>query len=122
MQRSYVFGGFLRDAFKGVISDDVDILFRSRNGSTVPYLESVAKGRGWPCYRKTDEHTGIVRSDFIAIGDKGSRSKFSGHPIGTPLRCRRWYGCLCNAMHRQLTCGFGRGPCVGVRSVNRQRV
>ena len=85
----YVFGGFLRDAFKGVISDDVDILFRSRSGACVPYLESVAKGRGWPCYRKTDEATGIVRSDFIAIGDKGSRSKFSGHPIGACQGAKR---------------------------------
>lgn len=79
---SYVFGGFLRDAFKGVTSDDVDILFRSTTGSTVSYLESVARGRGWPCYRKIDEHTGVKRSDFIAVGTKGSRSKFSGHPIG----------------------------------------
>eukprot|EP00440_Ansanella_granifera_P038663 gb/GFBE01041950.1/.p1 GENE.gb/GFBE01041950.1/~~gb/GFBE01041950.1/.p1 ORF type:complete len:428 (+),score=86.86 gb/GFBE01041950.1/:1-1284(+) len=81
--RVYACGGFLRDAFCGQVADDMDFLLRSTGGSLVPFLESVAKGKGWPVYRKSDEKTGQSRWDFIAIGDKDAKMKWSAHPCGS---------------------------------------
>lgn len=101
----YIFGGFLRgmylmhvlllvcrlaltfvtstDGLLGVESDDIDILFRAPEGNIVRTLYDTATSRGWPVYLKTDEKSGNPRHDFIAIGDKDAKSKFSGHPIGS---------------------------------------
>merc|ERR1711957_343581 len=76
-------GGFLRDAFCGVVGDDVDFLLRSTGGSLVPFLEAVAKARGWPVFRKSDEKTGQERWDFVAIGDPEAKMKWSAHPCGS---------------------------------------
>eukprot|EP00931_Biecheleriopsis_adriatica_P091467 TRINITY_DN65354_c0_g1_i1.p1 TRINITY_DN65354_c0_g1~~TRINITY_DN65354_c0_g1_i1.p1 ORF type:complete len:449 (-),score=101.48 TRINITY_DN65354_c0_g1_i1:14-1192(-) len=81
--RIYTFGGFLRDAFCGVVSDDMDFLVRSTGGSVIPFLENTAKSRGWPVYRKKDERTDNPRWDFIAIGDKDHKMKWSAHPCGS---------------------------------------
>jgi len=81
--RVYVYGGFLRDLFVGVLSDDIDLLFKSRQGNPVPYLKKMAEAKRWPCYTKTDERSGGTRWDFLAIGTKGAKTKFSGHECGT---------------------------------------
>eukprot|EP00933_Yihiella_yeosuensis_P034595 TRINITY_DN28075_c0_g1_i1.p1 TRINITY_DN28075_c0_g1~~TRINITY_DN28075_c0_g1_i1.p1 ORF type:complete len:444 (+),score=76.56 TRINITY_DN28075_c0_g1_i1:59-1333(+) len=81
--RVYIAGGFLRDAFCGKVGDDMDFLLRSTGGSLVPFLETVAKSKGWPVYRKSDERTGQARWDFIAIGDKDHKMKWSAHPCGS---------------------------------------
>ena len=60
----------------------------------MPYLESVAKAKGWPTYRKSDEKTQNPRWDFICIGDKSEadgNSKFTGHPIG--VGCEGDFNC-----------------------------
>jgi len=99
--RVYASGGFVRDAFCGVVSDDMDFLLRSKGGSLVPFLESVALSRNWPVYRKSDEKTGQARWDFIAIGDKDAKAKWSAHPCGS--------GCegdfCCNSMLFDIKCG-----------------
>ena len=70
--RVYASGGFVRDAFCGVVSDDMDFLLRSKGGSLVPFLESVALSRNWPVYRKSDEKTGQARWDlYVGFCDSG---------------------------------------------------
>lgn len=81
--RVYVSGGFLRDAFCGIVADDMDFLLRSTGGSLVPFLEAVSKARNWPVYRKSDEKTQQSRWDFIAIGDNDDKMKWSAHPCGS---------------------------------------
>lgn len=49
--RIYVYGGYVRDLIVGKDADDVDFLFRSSGGSVVPFVEQIAKERGWSPYR-----------------------------------------------------------------------
>eukprot|EP01094_Clydonella_sp_ATCC50884_P025805 TRINITY_DN6912_c0_g1_i1.p1 TRINITY_DN6912_c0_g1~~TRINITY_DN6912_c0_g1_i1.p1 ORF type:complete len:545 (+),score=184.50 TRINITY_DN6912_c0_g1_i1:79-1713(+) len=79
-QRAFVYGGFLRDLFTtGSLSDDIDVLFTC----SCEALVEVCKARGWPYYLKKHPDTGEFRYDFIAIGKKGAKGKFSGHVYGT---------------------------------------
>ena len=59
--------------------DDIDVLFTC----TTDLLSKVSDTHSWPNYRKRDEKTGEFRDDFIAIGDKNAKGKFSGHPLGS---------------------------------------
>lgn len=73
----YFIGGFLRDLFSGVVSEDMDfVIFSQRPGTCFKPLEEEAKARGWNTYRN---------KGFIALGSKASKGKFSAAEVSNPL-------------------------------------
>ena len=105
---TFVYGGFLRDGFHdiSVTPDDVDVLFTI----SVARLAEMCKERGYPYEVKLDEKTGKARDDYIAIGDKDAKRKFSGHTLDAG--CAGEFRCnslMYDVKHKVLVDPCGRG-------------
>ena len=97
----YIYGGVLRDVFMygPGLADDVDVAF----SCTVAQLVGWCEERGWvkeDCKLKTDEATGEVRWDYIAIG--AGKEKFSGHPLNADCAGEFTFNCMLYDLRRRV--------------------
>jgi len=60
-------------------------------GNLITFLQSISKANEWEYYMKCDEKTRETRWDFIAIGQRASKEKFSGHAVG--VGCEGDFAC-----------------------------